>query len=71
MFKFTDTKQSPWNVVNADNKERARLNCIQHLLSMVPYEDLTPEPMKLPPRQDDKGYVRPPITDQTFVPEKY
>ncbi len=71
MFKFTDTKQSPWYVVNADNKERARLNCIQHLLSKIPYEDLTPEPMKLPPRQNDKGYVRPPITDQTFVPEKY
>jgi polyphosphate kinase len=71
MFKFTDTKQSPWYVVNADDKERARLNCIQHLLSKIPYEDLTPEPMKLPPRQDDKGYVRPPITDQTFVPDKY
>lgn len=71
MFKFTDTKQSPWYVVNADDKERARLNCIQHLLSKIPYEDLTPEPMKLPPRQDDKGYVRPPITDQTFVPEVY
>ncbi len=71
MFKYTDTKQAPWYVVNADNKERARLNCIRHLLSMIPYEDLTPEPIKLPPRQKDKGYVRPPITDQTFVPEKY
>jgi polyphosphate kinase len=71
MFKFTDTKQAPWYVVNADNKERARLNCIRHLLSLIPYEDLTPEPMKLPPRQKDKGYVRPPITDQTFVPEEY
>jgi polyphosphate kinase 2 len=71
MFKFTDTKQSPWYVVNADNKERARLNCIRHLLSKIPYEDLTPEPMVLPPRQKDKGYVRPPITDQTFIPEVY
>ena len=71
MFKFTDTKQSPWYVVNADNKERARLNCIRHLLSLIPYEDLTPETMVLPPRQKDKGYVRPPITDQTFVPEVY
>jgi polyphosphate kinase len=71
MFKFTDTKQSPWYVVNADNKERARLNCIRHLLSTVPYQDLTPEPIVLPPRQKDKGYVRPPITDQTFVPEIY
>jgi len=71
MFKFTDTKQSPWYVVNADNKPRARLNCIAHLLSMIPYEDLTPPKLELPPRQNDIGYVRPPITDQTFVPEIY
>ena len=71
MFKYTDTKQSPWYVVRSDDKKRARLNCITHLLSMIPYEDLTPEPMKLPPRQDDIGYIRPPITDQTFVPEIY
>ncbi len=71
MFKFTDTKQSPWYVVNADDKPRARLNCIAHLLSMIPYEDLTPEKLELPPRQKDMGYVRPPITDQTFVPEIY
>jgi hypothetical protein len=49
----------------------ARLNCIRHLLSQIPYEDLTPEPIILPPRQSDGGYVRPPITDQTFVPELY
>ena len=71
MFKYTDIKQAPWYVVNADNKKRARLNCIAHLLSMIPYEDLTPEPIVLPPRQKDKGYVRPPLTDQTFVPEIY
>jgi polyphosphate kinase 2 len=71
MFKYTDTRQSPWFVVHSDDKKRARLNCITHLLSLIPYEDLTPEPMKLPPRQDDIGYVRPPITDQTFVPEVY
>ena len=71
MFKHTDIKQAPWYVVNADDKKRARLNCISHLLSMVPYKDLTPEPIKLPPRQDDEGYVRPPMSDQTFVPEKY
>jgi polyphosphate kinase len=71
MFAHTDTKQSPWYVVNADNKKRARLNCIHHLLSLIPYEDLTPEPIVLPPRQDHKGYVRPPITDQTFIPEVY
>ncbi len=70
-FKYTDIKQAPWYVVEADNKMRARLNCINHLLSMIPYKDLTPEPIQLPPRQDDKGYVRPPISDQTFVPEVY
>jgi polyphosphate kinase 2 len=71
MFAYTDTKQSPWYVVNADNKKRARLNCIHHLLSMIPHEDLTPKPLTLPPRQKASGYVRPPITDQTFVPEMY
>ena len=71
MFKYTDIKQAPWWVVNSDDKKRARLNCIAHMLSQIPYQDLTPEPIALPPRQTDIGYVRPPITDQTFVPEIY
>jgi polyphosphate kinase 2 (PPK2 family) len=71
MFAHTDIKQAPWYVVNADDKLSARLNCIRHLLSLIPYEDLTPEPIVLPERQSDIGYVRPPITDQTFVPEVY
>ena len=71
MLASTDIKQAPWYVVNADSKPRARLNCISHLLKQIPYEDLTPEPMVLPPRQDDGGYVRPPMTDQTFVPEVF
>lgn len=71
MFQYTDIKQAPWYVVNADDKRRARLNCIHHLLSMIPYKDLTPEPIKLPPRQKNIGYARPPITDQTFVKEVY
>jgi polyphosphate kinase len=71
MFKFTDIKQAPWWVVNSDDKERARLNVIHHLLGQIPYQDLTPEPIVLPPRQRDLGYVRPPMTDQTFVPEIY
>jgi polyphosphate kinase 2 len=71
MFSFTDTKQAPWYVVPADDKKRARLNCITHLLSLIPYEDLTPKPFKLPPLKHDVAYVRPPVTDQTFVPEKY
>lgn len=69
MFRYTDTKLSPWYVVNSDNKELARLSCISHLLSKVPYEDLTPEPIVLPPRQTDDNYVRPPMSTQTFVPE--
>ena len=71
MFKYTDIKQAPWWVVNSDDKKRARLNCMSHLLTQVPFQDLTPEPIALPPRQSDIGYVRPPITDQTFVPEIY
>jgi polyphosphate kinase 2 len=70
MFAHTDIKQIPWYVVNADNKKSARLNVIRHLLSTVPYEDLTPEPMKLP-ALDRRKYVRPPMTDQNFVPEFY
>ena len=71
MFAYTDIKQAPWYVVEADNKKKARLNCISHLLTMIPYKDLTPESIELPPRQNKKGYVRPPITDQTFIPEVY
>lgn len=71
MFALTDLKQAPWYVVPADCKKAARLNCIAHLLTMVPYEDLTPEPIKLPPRQANPGYVRPPLEDQTFVKEIY
>ncbi len=71
MFAYTDIKQAPWYVVPSDDKKRARLNVIAHLLSLIPYEDLTPEPIVLPPRQGDVGYVRPPMTDQTFVPEVY
>ncbi len=71
MFDHTDSKQAPWYVVNADVKKRARLNCIHHLLSLIPYEDLTPDPFELPPRTEREGYERPPISDQTFVPEVY
>ncbi len=70
MFELTDTKLSPWWVVHADDKRRARLNCISHLLSQVPYQDLTSAPLVLPPRQAD-DYVRPPETELTSVPEIY
>jgi polyphosphate kinase len=71
MFAATDTAESPWWVVEADDKKRARLNCIGHLLSMIPYEDTTPEQVVLPPRQVDPGYIRPPLQSQHFVPERY
>ena len=71
LFDHTDIKQAPWYVVDAEDKKRARLNCISHLLSMIPYEDRTLGPLELPPRQDDTGYIRPPIGEQTFVPAKY
>jgi polyphosphate kinase len=71
MFNYTDIKQAPWFVVNADEKRRARLNCICHLLSMIPYEEMPSVHIKLPPRQREEGYVRPPMSDQNFVPEVY
>ena len=66
MFAHTDLKQIPWYVVNADDKKCARLNVIRHLLSMIPYQDLTPEPIRLP-AMDRRKYVRPPLDDQNFV----
>lgn len=69
MFDYSDIKQAPWFVVDADNKKKARLNCITHLLDLIPYQDLTPQPIKLPPRKARKGYVRPPMDEQTFVPK--
>jgi len=71
MFSHTDIKQAPWFVVDANAKRSARLNCIAHLLSQVPYKEIQPPKIELPPRQKDKGYVRPPMSDQTFVPQKY
>lgn len=70
-FQYTDIKQAPWHVVDAHEKRRARLNCIHHLLSLIPYQELKLKPIKLPPLQEDRSYVRPPMTDQTFVPEVY
>jgi polyphosphate kinase 2 len=69
MFSHTDIKQAPWYVVNSDVKKHARLNCISHLLSLIPYKDLTPAPIELDARPPQRGYVRPPMDDQTFVPE--
>ncbi len=71
MFAHTDTKQVPWFVVNADHKKKARLNCISHILTQIPYEKMDFPPIKLPPLPKKTSYVRPPMKYQTFVPEKY
>lgn len=71
MFTYTDTKHSPWYVVNADDKRRARLNCIHHLLSMIPYQEVKLKKIVLPERDISRQYIRPPISEQTFVPEIY
>jgi polyphosphate kinase 2 len=68
MFRRTDIAEAPWWVVEADDKRRARLNCIAHLLSVIDYRDLTPPPPKLPPREEG-DYVRPPMDTQRFVPD--
>ena len=69
MFEHTDIEQAPWYVVASDVKKHARLNCIAHLLSQIPYEDLTPEPIELGERPPQPEHERPPIEHQTFVPE--
>ena len=69
MFTYTDTKNSPWWVVEADDKRKARLNCIHHLLQQIPYDDIETDPIELPDIKREKGYIRPPISEQTFVPE--
>ncbi len=72
MFKYTDTRDCPWWVVEGDSKKRARLNCIHHLLTQIPYEDVLPVCFELPPRAKSRaGYVRPPMDSQTHVPEVY
>jgi hypothetical protein len=69
-FQYTDIKQAPWYVVPSDDKRAARLNCISHLLSLFPYEDVAPEVVELPEMQDI-AYVRPPMHEQTFVPQRF
>ncbi len=71
MFKYTDIKQAPWYVVEADDKKRARLNTIHHLLSLVSYKELKQRSIKLPPRKKGRSYIRPPFEEQNFIPEVY
>ena len=70
MFAFTDIKEAPWNVVDANNKCQARLNLISHLLTTVPYEVIERPKVQLPPRQK-RAYKRPPIDSQTWVPRRF
>ena len=70
MFSYTDTKICPWYVVNADNKRAARLNTIHHLLSQIPYDEIKHKKITLP-SINMEGYVRPPLSDQTFIPGVY
>ncbi|MCB0990394.1 MAG: polyphosphate kinase 2 [Acidimicrobiales bacterium] len=67
-FQYTDIKQAPWYVVPSDDKRRARLNCISHILSKIPYEDVVPDPIDIPDRVE-MPYIRPPMREQTFVPQ--
>lgn len=69
MFVYTDIPESPWNVVESDDKRRARINMIAHLLSTLPYTDVTKPPVALPPRPASKGYQRPPRDLQKYVPD--
>jgi polyphosphate kinase len=71
MFAYTDTKQSPWYVVDSDDKRKAHLNTISHLLKLIPYEDEILPKIDLEPRHHGSGYVRPPLAEQTFVPDLY
>lgn len=69
MFQYTDTESSPWYVIDSDVKRNARINCISHLLSLIPYEDLDYKKLELPKRQENSGYVRPPIESMRYVPD--
>ena len=69
MFQYTDTESSPWYVIDSDVKRNARINCISHLLSLIPYKDLDYKKLELPKRQENSGYVRPPIESMKYVPD--
>ena len=71
MFASTNIPEAPWFSVEADDKRRARLNCLRHVLSKVPWEDMTPPAIELPPRPKQGSYIRPPINEQFFVPNHY
>jgi polyphosphate kinase 2 len=71
MLANTSSPHAPWYLVDANVKRHARLNVISHLLSLIPYEDLTPEPLELPPRQDPGTYRHPDLSVYNHVPNRY
>jgi len=72
MLKATDTKNAPWHIVRSDDKKKARLNCITHLLSVIPYKQAPREEVKLPPRKTKDRYDdQTPLKGRRFIPEKY
>ncbi len=71
LFKYTDTKVNPWWNVESDDKKKARLNCISHILSSIDYKDVTPKPIELPPRRISNNYIRPPHEELSIIPDKY
>jgi polyphosphate kinase 2 len=72
MMEHTDIPEARWYQVESEDKRRARLNCIRHVLGSIPYEDVTPPPIELPPRpHDDTNYVRPPRGTHSVVPDYY
>jgi predicted component of type VI protein secretion system len=72
MFKATDTKHAPWHILRSDDKKRARLNCIHHILSLIPYKKLKREKVKLPERSMKHAYDdQASLKGRKFVPEKY
>jgi polyphosphate kinase 2 len=72
MLEATDTEHAPWYIVRSDDKKRARLNCIAHLLSLIPYKKVPHEKVRLPKRSNEGKYDdQASLADRTFVPEKY
>lgn len=71
MFLYTDIPEAPWYVINSNDKRRARVNCIAHLLSKIPHEELRASTIELPPLQGEMGYIRPPMETQHFVPDLF
>lgn len=69
MLRYTDTKLSPWYIVDAEDKKKSRLNCIAHLLSVIPYKRIEFPKLELQPLQEDNTYIRPPMEEQTWVPD--